>query len=362
MLEIAVFNSGSPTHFEGQSRKWKLSTQASFDHAWQSRFKKNYSTAASVMRMFCEGVTSCIAANLSALSLDRFGNNAENRYIPRIWRDFFDSLALESDTDKFRVKPVIPVLEKRERAIEVTTTHTKTVPLIIEGEERSDDNIEPPGFDRLAVYRFPETEVIHCQSRLRERLAKMHVAAAAGYRQENPLFCAPRALDDCTRIYFVPRRNVTADIVATQEVAAVEKSISNYSRCAGSLDCGHRTARVSCAGAQAFRVGQWIAHWYRPVRGRRRPPPVPLRAVALEPEQQVGSAVAATGFPQSRLTRFRPCSNAADSARPRGYGLGSKGFQVAIEHCRGRQILIGGGRVRNPVAGIPQGRYRHGHK
>jgi hypothetical protein len=34
--------------------------------------------------------------------------------------------------------------------------------------------------------------------------------------------------------------------------------------------------------------------------GGRRPPPVPLRAVALEPEQQVGSAVAATGFPMSR--------------------------------------------------------------
>ena len=33
---------------------------------------------------------------------------------------------------------------------------------------------------------------------------------------------------------------------------------------------------------------------------KRRPPPVPVRAVALEPEQQVGSAVAATGFPVSR--------------------------------------------------------------
>jgi hypothetical protein len=59
------------------------------------------------------------------------------------------------------------------------------------------------------------------------------------------------------------------------------------------------------------------------------------------------------------LTRFRPCSNAADSARPRGYDLGSKGIQVAIEHCRGRHFKIGGDRVRGPVAGILQGRSRH---
>ena len=57
------------------------------------------------------------------------------------------------------------------------------------------------------------------------------------------------------------------------------------------------------------------------------------RAVALEPEQQVGSAVAATGLPS-----LRPCSNAADSARPRGNDLGSKGIQVGIEHCRKRQF------------------------
>ena len=67
---------------------------------------------------------------------------------------------------------------------------------------------------------------------------------------------------------------------------------------------------------------------------RRRFPPVPSQTVALEPEQQVGSAVAATGLPPKR-----PCSNAADSARPRGKDLGSKGIQVSIEHCRKRQFV-----------------------
>lgn len=65
----------------------------------------------------------------------------------------------------------------------------------------------------------------------------------------------------------------------------------------------------------------------------RRLPPVPLPSVALEPEQQVGLAVVTTGFPPQWS-----CTNVTDSTRPRGKDLGSKGFQVSIEHCRRRQL------------------------
>ena len=51
----------------------------------------------------------------------------------------------------------------------------------------------------------------------------------------------------------------------------------------------------------------------------KRLPPVPLPTVALDPEQQVGSAVTATGLPPKRR-----CTHAVDSARPRGKYLGSK--------------------------------------
>ena len=93
------------------------------------------------------------------------------------------------------------------------------------------------------------------------------------------------------------------------------------------------------------------------VEKRKRLPPVPLQTVALEPEQQVGSAVAATGLPL-----MQPCSNAANSARPRGRKLGSKGFQVSIEHCRRRQFLNPLRRVRDPVAGIRLTRCLHDQK
>ena len=75
----------------------------------------------------------------------------------------------------------------------------------------------------------------------------------------------------------------------------------------------------------------------------RRLPPVPLRTVALEPEQQVGPAVAATGLPTNR-----PCSNAIDRSRPRCGNLGSKGIQDRIEHRRRRRIGLY--RVRGPAA------------
>ena len=118
---------------------------------------------ADVIRVLCVGATLEVVAASSVLFLTRLGNDAENRYIPRIWRDFFDPLAIESDTDQFRVKPVIPTFEKCECAIEITTAHTKTVSLVIESEERGDDDIESACINRITVYRLPEAEVTHRQ-------------------------------------------------------------------------------------------------------------------------------------------------------------------------------------------------------
>ncbi len=94
-------------------------------------------------------------------------------------------------------------------------------------------------------------------------------------------------------------------------------------------------------------------------RVRRRLPLVPSPTVALEPEQQVGSAVAPTGYPPRWF-----CSNGADSARPRGINLGSKGIQVSIEHCRRRQShslpKVGFGySVTGPIVGYCRVRIRH---
>ena len=61
---------------------------------------------------------------------------------------------------------------------------------------------------------------------------------------------------------------------------------------------------------------------------------MPVLTFALEPEQQVGSTVTATGLSLYQ----RPCSNAIDRLRPLGRNLGSKGNQVSIEHRRKHHI------------------------
>ena len=119
--------------------------------------------------------------------------------------------------------------KKRKRAIEVTSAHADTVILAVESNERCYDDIEFLHVDRLAANRFPEPEFILRETRAGKRFTKKHLVVGRHNREENALFCAPCALDDCTCIYFVPGRNVTGDLVATQEVATAEKPIRDYS-------------------------------------------------------------------------------------------------------------------------------------
>jgi len=50
----------------------------------------------------------------------------------------------------------------------------------------------------------------------------------------------------------------------------------------------------------------WRSHLEGRLGKGWRLPPVPLPAVALEPEQQVGSAVTAKGYPQSGFAHMLP--------------------------------------------------------
>ena len=140
-------------------------------------------------------------------------------------------------------------------------------------------------------------------------------------RTENALICAPRALDDSTRVNFIVHRQITRDCSGGPKFVRPNDSF---------VDTGVRDiARIFVHRTACFQSSTALLR-----DQEKRLPPVPLQTVALEPEQQVGLAVAATG-----LLLAQPCSNAADSARPRGKNLGSKGIQVDIEHCRRRQYI-----------------------
>ena len=153
------------------------------------------------------------------------------------------------------------------------------------------------------------------------------------------------------RLNFIHSGQVATNVARSHEFVRTHDSFTHSHGCSMPVVRGHRAPcgeRLPANRGHRFRWSQ------------RRLPPVPLQTVALEPEQQVGSAVTATGLP-----RLRPCSNAADSARPRGKDLGSKGNQIGIEHCRRRHIECPapiGPHVRDRVAAIRPKRYRRGPK
>lgn len=160
-------------------------------------------------------------------ALVRFGKDPENRYIPRVSGDFIHPLALESNAYQLRPQPVMSAAKECEVAIEETASHADAVTLIVEGDERSHDNIETTRVDRHARYRLPKTEPIQREFRLWQCFMERHLPMRRDYGEENALSCAPCAFDDCTCIYFIPGRDVATYRVAGQKVAAVEKSIGD---------------------------------------------------------------------------------------------------------------------------------------
>ena len=182
----------------------------------------------------------------SLLIVSNFREDSKNRYIPRISRDFLHFLAFEGNTDQLRPQPVTTAGEECKSAIEVTATHADAVLLSIECNERSDDDVQLARIYKRPRDGFPETEVVSREVRSRQCLAKKHAAMRGGYGEENALFCAPGALDNCTCIYLVPGRQVTRDRRAAEKVAAVEEPVRDSPRRPGTLRRRHGSARFPC--------------------------------------------------------------------------------------------------------------------
>ena len=70
-----------------------------------------------------------------------FGDDSIKRYIPRIWLNFLNLLAVESEADEFRLEPMSFVPKERKAAIKVCATHADTVPVFVECNDRCNDEI-----------------------------------------------------------------------------------------------------------------------------------------------------------------------------------------------------------------------------
>jgi len=62
-------------------------------------------------------------------------------YVPRVWRNFLNCLAIKCRANQLRAQPVTPVLQKRKTAIVIPATHSNLMVLIVEGNNRCDDEI-----------------------------------------------------------------------------------------------------------------------------------------------------------------------------------------------------------------------------
>ena len=217
-------------------------------------------------------------------------------------------------------------------AVVISAAHTDAIAIPVECHGRGDDQIKMSRVDKKATYRFPDAKLISFEFRFGSHFAKRHSGARAQNRDENALVCAPTFFNDFACIYFVMHRYEACHRVACVPGRSCANAIANSFGCADAFFCGHVSAGAQ--GALAKCADGFSHRWAIREGGASRL--CRYRAVALEPEQQVGSAVAATGLPSKR-----PCSNAADRPRPRGNDLGSKGFQVGIEHRRKRQFGYG---------------------
>ena len=228
------------------------------------------------------------------------------------------------------------MLCKSKCAIVVTTTHADTVVVSIENSHRQNYPVERAGRYCDAVNRFPDSELVADHFGFRRELQEKHFVIARNSRCVYAFANRPGGADECVEIDFIVSGQIDAYGSRTCELPRSKELPVYRIRCDTSFQIGQLS---SCVQMPLPKLIDKIVRcsWHVRESGgeKRRLPRVPLRTVALEPEQQVGPAVTATGLPTNR-----PCSNAIDSTRPRCRNLGSKGIRVRIEHRRRRQTPL----------------------
>jgi len=178
------------------------------------------------------------------------GDNAVKPYIPRVWLDFLDFLALERDADQFGLQPVASMPKMGKTTIVVTATHANTIVFIVESDSRSNDNVKGTSVGQEAAYGFPNTELVSFELGFGRHFAKCHFGAGAQNGDKNALFCAPTAFDDFSSIDLVLHRQETCDRVADVPGAGGEHALADDVGCMCAFVRGHVAASAQGTLAQ----------------------------------------------------------------------------------------------------------------
>src|SRR6185312_2655760 len=214
-----------------------------------------------------------------------------------------------------------------ERAIVVAAAHAETHAVTIEAEERQEHDIEQADARELRPFGLCDAEAVDAPplADLREAHGA-HSPPPVDARQIHEAPAAQRERDERRGVELLGSSGVDADAPAGAEI---ERVIG--------------MARDLPGGTRALRGGYGPAPCPegRPQRAagvvhagiRKRHPPVPVRTVALEPEQQVGRAVTGKAF-----RSWRTCTVLPTSPAPWVFQLGS---EVTRPACRTPQATPG---------------------
>ena len=209
---------------------WILEDQSG---AWQARFIA--SSQRFFFRRFGAGQMkrrvpgcACVAQWRPIKRSGNFGKYLINRYIPRVWRNLLDFLAVKRNADQLGSSPAPPMFQEGETPVEVTAAHADPMTLRIECNDRRDHKVAVFSGDTISRFGFPNAQIVPPQNGVRSDLPKHHRAASCRYRRKNALFCAPCALDDRGRVDLAVDGQVANKCLARDELVRANDALTNY--------------------------------------------------------------------------------------------------------------------------------------
>ena len=160
-------------------------------------------------------------------ALIAFCENAIKPYIPRIWANFLDFLAFERESDELWSKPLSIAFQKGKTTVEIAATHSNSIPLLVENDERRNDDIKfSRGYFGTGNW-LPNTKLISFEPRIARNLHETHFALIFDNGNENMLFRLPRSFENQTCVDFAAGRKVTRDIFGAKKKSGVKKAMTN---------------------------------------------------------------------------------------------------------------------------------------
>lgn len=103
-------------------------------------------------------------------------------------------------------------VEETKGPVEVAAAHSNSVVVMVEGDDRRDDDIEHSRGYGFAARRLENAETVQVKIGVRRNLAKLHAKIIFAYRGKNALFHAPCARNDIPGIYLDGSRQVAANV------------------------------------------------------------------------------------------------------------------------------------------------------